>query len=53
MNPANMIELDELEVNEVSGGIPLVVLVPAAIFVVGVIAGAYNAYREAAANKAK
>jgi lactobin A/cerein 7B family class IIb bacteriocin len=51
MESKNMHELSDLEISQVSGGVPVLAVVAAVIFVAGVAAGAYNAYQAAKRGK--
>jgi hypothetical protein len=51
MESKNMHELSDFEISQVSGGVPILPVVAAVIFLAGVAAGAYNAYKDAKKGK--
>jgi len=51
MEIEKMTELNELEIEQISGGIPVLAVAAGAIFLAGVAVGAYNAYKELSVKK--
>jgi hypothetical protein len=51
MESKNMHELSDLEISQISGGVPVLPVVAAVIFLAGAAVGAYNAYQAAKKGK--